>query len=124
MSLLVISGFLFFSPAVMAGDVDSLWGGSDVKMYFKTNSGLPSEVNTDPRIVIAELIRDVLGFLGIIAVVIILFAGFRWMTSGGDEDKISKSKQMLVAGVIGLLIVLFSYALASFVIKQIIRAMS
>jgi len=55
--------------------------------------------------------------LGLIALVIVLYAGFMWMTSGGNEEKISKAKKILSAGVIGLLIILASYAITSFILQ-------
>ena len=56
------------------------------------------------------------------AVIIILFAGFKWMTAGGNEENITSAKQMLIAGVIGLVIILSSYALATFIINQIVAS--
>jgi len=55
--------------------------------------------------------------LGLIALVIVLYAGFMWMTSGGNEEKISKAKKILSAGVIGLIIILASYAITSFILQ-------
>jgi Zn-dependent protease with chaperone function len=72
--------------------------------------------------VIVDIIKTVLGFLGIIATVIILFAGFKWMTSGGNEENVTSAKKMLIAGVIGLVIILFSYALATFILKYLSAA--
>ena len=71
---------------------------------------------------ISSIIRVALGFLGIIAVVIILLGGFKWMTSGGNDEKVKKAKQLIFQGIIGLVIVLSSYAIASFVITSITTA--
>ena len=76
----------------------------------------------DPREIVAQVINVILGFLGIIAVVIILLGGFKWMTAGGGEDKVAEAKKMIVAGVIGLVIILASYAIATFVINQLLSA--
>ena len=76
----------------------------------------------DIRMVIVDMIKTVLGFLGIISTVIILFAGFKWMTSGGNEENVTSAKKMLTAGVIGLVIILFSYALATFILKYLSAA--
>jgi len=81
-----------------------------------------TSTNRDIRMVIVDIIKTVLGFLGIIATVIILFAGFKWMTSGGNEENVTSAKKMLIAGVIGLVIILFSYALATFILKYLSAA--
>lgn len=69
-----------------------------------------------------NIIRIIIGFLGIVAVIIVLLGGFKWMTAGGNDDKVREAKQMLIAGVIGLVIVLTAYAITSFVISSILDA--
>ena len=76
----------------------------------------------DPRTIIGRIINIALGFLGVIAVGIILLGGFKWMTAAGNEDKTTEAKQLLGAGVIGLIIILSAWALATFVIGQIYGA--
>lgn len=111
--------FIFISPALAIPN-ESLWG-EGVRDYIKSNSGLPTEV-VDPRKAAVNIINIALGFLGILAVIIILFAGFKWMTAGGNEENVSAAKKILIAGVIGLVIILSAYALANFVINQLLKA--
>lgn len=73
---------------------------------------------------IGNIINVVLGFLGIVAVVIVLLGGFKWMTAGGNDEKVAEAKKLLVAGVIGLAIILSAYAITSFVISSLISASS
>ena len=69
-----------------------------------------------------DIINVVLGFLGIVAIIIILWGGFMWMTAGGNEEKVTKARQLLVAGITGLVIILAAYAIARFVITQVYDA--
>jgi len=71
---------------------------------------------------IASIIRVALGFLGVIAVLIVLYGGFMWMTAGGNEDRVTKARQIMTAGLIGLIIILAAYAIASFVISSLVTA--
>ena len=71
---------------------------------------------------IGAIIRAALGFLGVVAVVIILFGGFKWMTAGGNEEKVGEARKLIIAGIIGLAIILSAYAIASFVISQLVGA--
>ena len=73
----------------------------------------------DLKTTIANIVRIVIGFLGIIVVLIILLGGFKWITSGGNEDKIGEAKKMISAGVIGLVIVLVAYAITTFVVNSL-----
>ena len=70
------------------------------------------------------VIRIALGFLGIIAVIIILLGGFKWMTAGGNEDKVGEAKKLITAGVIGLVIIISAFAIATFVLDSLITATS
>ena len=71
---------------------------------------------------IGQLINVALGFLGIVAVIIILFGGFKWMTAGGNDEKVGEAKRLIIAGIIGLAIILSAYAIASFVLGSLITA--
>ena len=86
---------------------------------FTDNSGLGE---ADLEQTIARLIRVILGFLGIIAVIIVLMGGFKWMTAGGNDEKVADAKKMLIAGVIGLAIILSAYAITTFVVSSILEA--
>jgi len=76
----------------------------------------------DPREIVAQIINTAMMFLGIIAVVIILLGGFKWMTAAGNEEKVSEAQKLMGAGVIGLVIILASWGIASFVLNQLINA--
>lgn len=76
----------------------------------------------DLRTTIMLVINILMGFLGIIAVVGILYGGFRMMTAGGNEEQSAGGRKAIVAGVIGLIIIFAAYAIASFVIQQLANA--
>ncbi len=78
---------------------------------------LSSELN--PRSTTINIINLVLSFLGLIAIILILIGGFKWMTSGGSEDKVTSAKKLLISGLIGLVIVLLSWGIATWVIGAI-----
>jgi|WetSurMetagenome_2_1015567.scaffolds.fasta_scaffold19938_3 hypothetical protein len=78
----------------------------------------------DPKVVAVNIIHIVLGFLGLLAVIMILIGGFKWMTAAGNEDSIAEAKKILIAAIIGLLIILASWAITNFVITQFLNAMN
>jgi len=78
--------------------------------------------NTDPRVVIARIIQIALGFLGTIAVVLVIYAGFIWMTSEGQEEKVSKAKRTLSSAVVGLIIVLSAFGITTFLLNRLMEA--
>jgi len=79
----------------------------------------PIKPQADMIGIIFRAIQYILAFLGVVAVVIILYAGFMWMTAAGNDEKVGKAKKTLISGVIGLVIVLLAYAIATFVIERL-----
>ena len=71
---------------------------------------------------IGGIIRTILGLLGVILVVIVVYAGFLWMTAGGDPEQVKKSKAWLTNAIIGLIIILAAYAITDFVILKVFEA--
>jgi hypothetical protein len=74
---------------------------------------------TDIRITIAKIIKTALGLLGTVALVLVVYAGFLWMTAGGNTEQIDKAKGVLSAAIVGLVIILSAYAITDFVINEL-----
>ncbi len=69
--------------------------------------------------IIAFVIQAALSLLGVIFLVIIVFAGYRWMTAAGNEESIKKAQEAIKRAIIGLVIVLMAYAITYFVFNQL-----
>lgn len=115
----VVMSVMLFAPFVAPAPVHAAIGmpdSSDFDIGMDTDASLTE--------IIARLISIVLGFLGIIIVLIILYAGFTWMTAGGDPEKVKTAKQWMINGIIGLVIVAAAWAIAGFVTGSIDSAVS
>ncbi len=116
LTFLIIFVFsLSLAAPVLAADVDpdAFWGDE------RDTIALGEE---DPRTIAANVINVILGFLGIIAVIIILLGGFKWMTAGGNQDKVDEAKKLIMAGIVGLIIILAAFGIATFVLKALSTA--
>lgn len=82
------------------------------------------ETGQDLPTIIGRIINVVLGFLGILLLVYILYAGFLWMTAGGNEDNVKKAKAMIKNAIIGLIIVVAAFAISNFVLGSIIESVA
>ncbi len=71
---------------------------------------------------IANLVNVVLGVMGIIFVVLIVYAGILYMQAGSNPDNAKKAKSLIINAVIGLVIVVAAYAIANFIIQQLVSA--
>ncbi|HNV96878.1 MAG TPA: hypothetical protein PKL13_00995 [bacterium] len=88
---------------------------------FAAEVGIKSEVSLENKII--GYIKIALGFLGIIFLILIIISGFRWMTSGGNEEIINKSKSMIKSSIIGLAIILLSFIITRFVMSFILQTL-
>lgn len=112
--LILVQSFLFALPAGAVCD------GYDENDPYGLDCGKESGLTrTDIRVVIANLINVILQISGIILILYIIYAGYLWMTAGGEEEQVTKAKTIISACVMGLLIVLSAYSLASFVISRL-----
>lgn len=75
----------------------------------------------DIRETAMSIINVFLGFLGVIAVALLIYGGYLYMTSQGQADKIEKAKKILLNTVIGLVVILLSYAIAVFLVNQLAK---
>ncbi len=104
MSLVVLGAT---SPALAAVD----WG-----LNYATNVGLGTH---ELRSVAVSVIQTLLGILGVLSLVIVLIGGFKWMTSGGNEEGVGSAKKTIAAGIVGLVIIFFAYAIVTFVFNVV-----
>ena len=100
------------------------WDTVNNNEFKQVGSVYGNNTTKDIRMVVVDIIKKILGLLGVIALVIILYAGFKWMTAGGNEENVSTAKKILISALIGLVIILSSYALATFVLDQMVKAIS
>jgi hypothetical protein len=79
--------------------------------------------NTDRSLpeIIGQLINIVLGFLGIVLLGLILWAGFLWMTAGGNVDQTKAARAYMANAVIGLIIVVAAFAITNFVLTSLVN---
>ncbi len=77
--------------------------------------------SADLKQTVLNIISFVLGLLGLIAVIMILYGGFIWLTAGGNEDKVGSAKKIISAAIIGLIVILLAWAIVNFVVKSTIN---
>jgi amino acid transporter len=94
--------------------------------YSETNYGLKNTLeegglnttlgkNPDLPTTAGTIIGAALSFIGVIFLILMIYAGFKWMTAGGNEEETKKAKELIIAAVIGLIIVLSAYAITAYI---------
>ncbi len=87
-------------------------------------TGIGADAQNDLPTLIGNIIAVLLSVLGIIFVVLVVYAGFLYLTSNGEEDKVKKAKKLLSQAVIGLVLIIAAYAIADFVLTSLIDVAS
>ncbi len=121
-SLLVCLSLLF-SLSALAAKAAPISGSYN----FKDQSGLNAAANiagyetganaSTIDIILSDVISVLLSFVGVIFFVLIVYGGFTWMTSQGNDEKVKKAKGTIKSSVIGLIITLSAYVISSFLIN-------
>jgi len=71
----------------------------------------------DLKETVLNIIQLLLGLMTLIAVALIIYAGFVWLTAAGNEENVEKAKRIISAAVVGLIIVLLAWAIVIFVAR-------
>ncbi len=69
------------------------------------------------RNLILNIVNFFLLFLGLIAVIMIIYGGITYVTAGGNQEHVEKAKKIIMYAIIGIVIVLISFALVRTVIS-------
>jgi hypothetical protein len=76
----------------------------------------------DPRVIAVRVINVALGLIGIIMVCLMVYAGFLWMTAGGDQEQVERAKKVIRNAIIGLIIILSSWGITKYVLSALTDA--
>ena len=66
-----------------------------------------------------QITNTILYIVGIIAVIMLIIGGIKYVLSGGDSKKVTDAKNTVLYAIIGLVIAVFSYAIVNFVITSL-----
>ncbi len=117
--------FVLLAVGLFALNVPASWAQLSSSAESVQNVGAAvgmDEGAMDLPTLIGRIINIVLGVVGIILLGYLLFAGYIWMTAGGDPKKVDEAKGMIKNAVIGLVIIVASFAIATFIINMLIGA--
>lgn len=116
LAFILTLSFGFGSPEALAQTADVALEGLDT---VGTTAGLSAQ---DPTVIVARIIRAGLGILGMIAMIILMYGGFLWMTAGGNQDKVARAKRLIINAGVGVFIILASIGITQLVLEALINA--
>jgi hypothetical protein len=121
---LVFAFALFLSPVLVRADetappAEQSTGNYGLDNTIKTGSLNTALINNSPQEIAGKIIGVVLSLLGVIFLLLVIYGGLRWMLAQGNESEVEKAKEILIAAVVGLVIVLAAYAITTFIGNQL-----
>lgn len=124
---ILIAGFWVVALAAVFGLMaNPAWAASDSTGLSTAASSakLPTTSGGDVYKLVGNLIKAALGIVGIVFFVLMLYAGFIWMTAQGKADQIARAKSMIIQAIIGLVIIFGAYTITNFVVNTLVSSTS
>ena len=111
-SMLALAGILYAGAAEAKGTFLDAVANLD---RAGRGAGSPTD---DLGAVVGTGINVVLGLVGLIFLVLMVYAGILWMTAQGKDEQVEKARKMIISTILGLIIVLSAYAITYFVTSR------
>lgn len=127
-----VAGLAMFAPGLLVPALGGIANAETIQQSLCKGSNEAAEGTSgqscdkasatgDPSTGLAGLAKKVVNFItilvGAIAVVMVIFGGFRYITSGGDSGRVGNAKNTIIYAIIGLIIVALAQVLVHFVIN-------
>lgn len=113
--ILIFSLVIFISLVIIFFNSDLCLTASDATKEVKLSN--PIEVSANPSQLIGLIIKSALGVIGGLALVMMVWGGFQWLTSAGNPDKVKKGSSTMIWAIVGLVLALGSYVLVSTILN-------
>ncbi|NCB20851.1 MAG: hypothetical protein EOM88_02935 [Clostridia bacterium] len=113
-AIMIIPYFVFAQNAAATAVAIDGTASSNPMTMLKTigEKSFNKETNENTFVGIAGLVVNIaLSILGVIFIVLMIIAGYTWMMASGNEQKVTESKSIIKRAIIGLIIVLASWAI-------------
>jgi len=108
--------FLFVTPVFSDFDISNMANKAADKAGYKTTS--ISETTLAETI--GLVVKAALSMVGVIFLLLMVYAGYLWMTARGEEEMTKKAQKIIISSVIGLIIVVASYTVTNFIVFAIL----
>jgi hypothetical protein len=118
---LIVFLSIFIVPNIAFAKVDL--GEGIVKKAGKT-AGYAQANETTLSEMIGSIIKTVLSLVGIIFTVLMVYAGYLWMTARGEASQVEKAQEIIKSSIIGIIITLAAYSISNFVVSKILEKTS
>lgn len=111
-------GILFFGTSVSAVNL----GIDDYLKPAQEKAGYANATETTLAETIGKIVQILLSFVGIIFLILMVYAGYLWMTARGESEQVETAKKIITASLIGIVITLGAFSITAFVVPKILES--
>jgi len=115
-TLLVWSAIIFISPRLVLAADSAL---QKLEKVGSTDGPYQQMGSVGIGTIAGSAVSVALSLLGVIFLVLMLYAGYNWMIARGEEEKVTKAKDTITRALIGLIIVVGAYAIWRFIFASL-----
>lgn len=115
-SIFLFSILLGFHASIVNADDDNY--GLD---KAANEAGFDTSSSPDVYTISGQIIQYILSFVGVIFLILIIYGGFQWMTARGNEEQVTKAKNLMYNATIGVILILAAYTITYYVINTLIE---
>ena len=117
--ILFALGILTFGLLVTTAHAQNL--GIDTVHKAGEQAGFERATETSFAQNVGRAITILFSILGVLFTILIIYAGYLWMTARGNEEFVTKAKDILSTSIIGLVILLMAYSITNFVVRRVLE---
>ena len=107
---------------VTAGTLDAAAGALDTAAQINLNAAKPNGVPTSvagSNGIFRTVVNVLLFIVGAISVIMLIWGGIRYTTSGGNANSVTAAKNTIMYAIIGLVVAIFAYAIVNWVVGEL-----
>ena len=117
----IIISIVFFSLLLIPFSSQLLAVGNDKIETTATTFTNPMPDVNSVNDLIGKVINAIMGFIGSLALLMFVFGGLTWMTSGGSQEKVKKGKDIVIWSALGLIVIFSAYAITNLIINYAVK---
>ncbi len=121
LSIAILAGLLLAGHNTTAQS----FHGWQASKYLDEIAGQPDidlKTNNSTAVIVGKIIKEVTAVLGIIFLILILYAGYTWLTAGGSSEDVHSALTTIKWAIIGAIVVFGAYAITSYVVSNMEKA--
>ena len=108
------------APAIVSADIQSSLCGSAQDLSVSSTKDCTTTGGSESRFnkILTDIINIFSIIVGVVAVIMIIFGGFKYITSAGNQENIKTAKTTIIYALVGLIIVALAQVIVRFVLRE------